>query len=420
MYNVDVTEVENKDKEKKLYDIRVIGVGGCGKNALNDMFYSKEASDEKNDEASYKVEEVEYIAVNTDSQDLDSCKVTKKVLIGEKETKRLGAGADPEKGRKAAEETRDELERVIDGARMVVITCGMGGGTGTGAAPVIAKIAKEKKILTLAVVTLPFNFEGRKKMDTALKGLEELKANVDCYIVVENERVRNSIQDKSVSVPLLYSKANEVLLNCLIGITDIALHPGFINVDFADIDKVLRGKGQVFVGIGMASGENRVEKVLNQALQSPLLNVNPREITDVLFQFDGLNAPLEEYEIITDRIQKTYEDVDVIPGMGNKDMGENIRLIVIASGKKDKSELSEEVEIKVEEKEEVVRPKTSGISRNYGGMSDDDALKPARKSTGQVKRERVSDFSKTEKTFNDEEMLTLNVPDYVKRPNQNR
>ena len=225
------------NEENTQAKILVIGVGGAGNNAVNRMI------DEE-------VEGVDLIGINTDKQALNSCKAPIKVQIGEKLTKGLGAGAKPEVGAGAVEENRDEITDLLKGANMVFVTCGMGGGTGTGAAPIVAEIAKSMGILTVGVVTKPFVFEGRPRMKNALAGIEKLKANVDTLIVIPNDKLLQ-ICDKRTTIPDAFKKADEVLQQGVQGITDLIYKPGLINLDFADIQTVMRDKGVAHIGIGV-------------------------------------------------------------------------------------------------------------------------------------------------------------------------
>ena len=228
--------------------ILVIGVGGAGNNAVNRMV----------DEA---IEGVELIGINTDKQALDLCKANTRVQIGEKLTKGLGAGAKPEIGAAAVEENREEITELVKEADMVFVTCGMGGGTGTGAAPVVAEIAKELGILTVGVVTKPFIFEGKPRMNNALMGIERLKENVDTLIIIPNDKLLQ-ICDKRTSIKDAFCKADEVLQQGVQGITDLIFKPGLINLDFADIQTVMRDKGIAHIGIGVGNGEDKAVEAI--------------------------------------------------------------------------------------------------------------------------------------------------------------
>jgi len=282
--------------------IKVIGVGGSGKNALNHMINSK-------------VKSVEFICMNTDTQDLHNSLAEKKIHIGKNLTKGLGAGMDPEVGRKAAEETKSEIQDVIKGADMVFIACGMGGGTGTGAAPTVARAAKEQGILTVAVVTKPFFFEGNFRTKIAEKGIEDLAKEVDAIIIIPNDKLLQ-ISDKNTNFKNAFATCDDVLRQAVEGISDLITTPGIINVDFADIRAIMSDAGSALMGIGSASGEKRAEKAALQAINSPLLEVSINGAKGVLFAISGgeditIHEIQEAAKIITESIDK---DAKVIFG----------------------------------------------------------------------------------------------------------
>lgn len=253
--------------------IRVVGVGGSGKNAVNHMVSSK-------------VKGVEFIAINSDAQDLHHSLAKKKIHIGKNLTRGLGAGGNPEMGRRAAEETREEINNAIKGSDMIFITCGMGGGTGTGAAPVVAKIARESGALTVGVVTKPFLFEGQQRMRMALQGIEELKQEVDALITIPNDRLL-AIVDKETTVQSAFEQCDNVLMQAVEGISDLITMPGIINVDFADIRSVMENAGSALMGVGISSGEKRAEEAARMAINSPLLEVSITGAKGVLFAIAG-------------------------------------------------------------------------------------------------------------------------------------
>ena len=261
--------------------ILVIGVGGAGNNAVNRMV------DEN-------ILGVEFIGVNTDRQALQLCKAPQLVQIGEKLTKGLGAGAKPEVGAKAAEESMDELTELIKGADMVFVTCGMGGGTGTGAAPVVAGIAKDLGCLTVGVVTKPFRFEARQRMNNAIQGIENLKQNVDTLIVIPNDKLLE-IVDRRTSMPEALKKADEVLQQGVQGITDLINVPGLINLDFADISTVMKDKGIAHIGIGEGHGDDKALEAVKQAITSPLLE------TTIEGDYDQLMDIVKECQHVAER-----------------------------------------------------------------------------------------------------------------------
>lgn len=253
--------------------IRVVGVGGSGNNAVNHMVSSK-------------VKGVEFIAINSDAQDLHNSLAKKKIHIGKNLTRGLGAGGNPEMGKRAAEETREEINNSIKGSDMIFITGGMGGGTGTGAAPVVAKIARDSGALTVGVVTKPFLFEGQQRMRLALEGIEELKQEVDALIIIPNDRLL-AIVDKETTVRNAFAQCDNILKQAVEGISDLITMPGIINVDFADIRSVMENAGSALMGVGISSGEKRAEEAARAAINSPLLEVSITGAKGVLFAIAG-------------------------------------------------------------------------------------------------------------------------------------
>ncbi len=253
--------------------IRVVGVGGSGNNAVNHMIANK-------------IKGVEFISINSDAQDLHNSLAKKKIHIGKNLTRGLGAGGNPDMGRKAAEETREEVANALKGTDMIFITGGMGGGTGTGAAPVVAKIARESGALTVGVVTKPFLFEGQERMRLALQGIEELKKEVDALITIPNDRLL-AIVDKETTVKNAFGMCDDILKQAVEGISDLITMPGIINVDFADIRSVMENAGSALMGIGTSSGEKRAEEAAQAAINSPLLEVSITGAKGVLFAIAG-------------------------------------------------------------------------------------------------------------------------------------
>ncbi len=253
--------------------IRVVGVGGSGCNAVNHM-------------VSTKVKGVEFISVNSDAQDLHHSMAKKKIHIGKNLTRGLGAGGNPEMGKRAAEETREEVSNAIKGSDMVFITGGMGGGTGTGSAPVVAKIARDSGALTVGVVTKPFLFEGQERMRLALQGIEDLKDEVDALIIIPNDRLL-AIVDKETTVQNAFEQCDNILKQAVEGISDLITMPGIINVDFADIRSVMENAGSALMGVGISSGEKRAEEAAQAAINSPLLEVSISGAKGVLFAIAG-------------------------------------------------------------------------------------------------------------------------------------
>jgi cell division protein FtsZ len=302
--------------------IKVIGVGGSGKNATNYMINNA-------------VDRVEFMVINTDAQDLHHSKATKKIHIGKNLTKGLGTGMNADLGRRAAEETKEEVQEAIKGADMVFITGGLGGGTGTGASPIIAKTAKELGVLTVAVVTKPFFFEGQQRMRLAEQGLAELQKEVDAVIVIPNDRILN-IADKETTLDNAFAMSDEVLRQAVEGISDLITSPGRINVDFADISTVMQNSGSALMGIGRAGGENRAEEAARQAITSPLLDVSINGAKGVLFTIAGgddlrMDEIQKAAQIITESIDP---DAKVKFGTVKDDRLKkgDIKITVIATG----------------------------------------------------------------------------------------
>lgn len=299
--------------------ILVIGVGGGGNNAVNRMIEEG-------------IMGVEFVCINTDKQHLSNCKAGHCIQIGEKLTKGLGAGADPEVGKAAAEENREELTELVKGADMVFVTCGMGGGTGTGAAPVVAGIAKELGILTVGIVTKPFTFEARSRMSNATQGIEELKNSVDTLIVIPNDKLLE-IVDRRTSMPDALKKADEVLQQGVQGITDLINVPGLINLDFADVQTVMKDKGIAHIGIGMGSGDDKCIDAVKQAISSPLLETTIEGASHVIINISGDVGLQESYEAASYIEELTGENTNIIFGvMCAESESDVVKITVIATG----------------------------------------------------------------------------------------
>lgn len=304
--------------------IKVVGVGGGGNNAVDRMIEDN-------------MDGVEFIAVNTDVQDLSKSKSPTKIQIGEKLTKGLGAGGNPEIGEKSAEETKEEVSKSLSGADMVFITAGMGGGTGTGAAPKIAEISKSMGILTVAVVTKPFNFEGKKRMSNAERGLTELRKNVDTLVIIPNQRLL-AIIDKKTSIIDSFRKADEILRQGVQGIADLISKPGVINLDFADVKTVMSGKGVAHMGIGHGTGEDKAEIAVKAAIQSPLLETKINGAKYVLINFAGDESlGLLEADEAANLIKEAIDpDAEIIFGTTiNENLKDEVVVTVIATGFED-------------------------------------------------------------------------------------
>ena len=301
--------------------IKVVGVGGGGSNAVDGMVDAK-------------INGVDFISVNTDKQALCRSKAEYKVQIGEKLTKGLGAGADPEVGRKAAEESKNEIIKLLEDSEMVFITAGMGGGTGTGAAPVIDQLAKEMGKLTVGVVTKPFTFEGRKRMKQAETGIEELKSKVDTLITIPNDRLLQVVQ-KNTSMLQAFSIADDVLRQAIQSVSELIKVPGIINLDFADVKRIMGDKGLAHIGIGSAKGDNKAIEAVRQAIESPLLETSIVGARGVILNISGgLDLSLVEINEASNIIYEScHEDVDLIFGANVKEeLGDEVTVTVIATG----------------------------------------------------------------------------------------
>ncbi len=304
--------------------IIVVGVGGAGNNAVNRMIEGN-------------IGGVEFIGVNTDKQALKLCKAPNVLQIGEKLTKGLGAGAKPEIGEKAAEESAEEITQAIKGADMVFVTCGMGGGTGTGAAPVVAKIAKDMGILTVGVVTKPFKFEARVRMNNAIGGIEKLRESVDTLIVIPNDKLLE-IVDRRTTMPEALKKADEVLQQAVQGITDLINLPALINLDFADVQTVMRDKGIAHIGIGEGKGDDKAIEAVKQAVDSPLLETTISGATDVIVNVSGDVSLFDANDAVDFVRDLTGDEVNVIFGAKYDDsQADYAAITVIATGLENQS-----------------------------------------------------------------------------------
>ena len=302
--------------------IKVLGVGGGGGNAVHHMITNE-------------VDGVDFICANTDSQALNNLKAKTILQMGASITKGLGAGANPEIGRQAALEDRDQLADILSGADMVFITAGMGGGTGTGAAPIVAEVARELGILTVAVVTRPFPFEGKKRSAIAEQGIEQLSANVDSLITIPNEKLLD-VLGKEASLLDAFKAANDVLLGAVKGIADLIMHPGMINVDFADVKTVMSEMGMAMMGTGFATGEDRAREAAESAIRSPLLeDVNLQGARGILVNITaGETLSLGEFSEVGDTIEEfASDDATVVVGtVIDPELGDEMRVTVVATG----------------------------------------------------------------------------------------
>lgn len=312
------TYVDNEKSAK----IKVIGVGGAGGNAINNMIMSK-------------LQGVKFITANTDAQSLEISNAPVKIQLGETLTEGLGAGANPEIGREAAIESKDAIINALEGSHMVFITAGFGGGTGTGAAPVIAEICKDIGALTVAVVTKPFSFEGKKRAKQAEEGMEALKQVVDTAITIPNDRLRG-VASKNATMIEMFRKADEILLHSVKGITDLIMMPGLVNLDFADVKTTMSKAGMAIMGIGIASGDNRATMAAERAISHPLLeDISISGAKGVLMNITSTSdLTMEEMTEASDRIyNEVGEDADIIWGAVVEDsLGDEMRVTVIATG----------------------------------------------------------------------------------------
>lgn len=301
--------------------IKVIGVGGAGNNAVNRMIEEG-------------IKGVDFIAVNTDRQALTKSKAGTKIQIGEKITRGLGAGANPDIGAQSAEENKSEIAETLRGADMVFVTAGMGGGTGTGAAPIVAQAAKEMGILTIGVVTKPFTFEGKKRLSQAERGIESLKGKVDSLVVIPNDKLLQVI-DRKTSINEAFRMADDILRQGVQGISDLIAVTGTVNLDFADVKTIMLNTGMAHMGIGRASGENRAEDAAKQAVQSPLLETSIEGARGVIINITGgEDLGLHEVNTAAELVQRSVDpEANIIFGtVTDPEMGDEIQITVIATG----------------------------------------------------------------------------------------
>lgn len=314
-------EFDFEEVHESAVKIKVVGVGGGGNNAVNRMI-------------SAYIRGVEFIAINTDAQVLEHSSASKKLIIGSKITSGKGAGANPEIGKRAAEESIDEIKSILSGADMLFITAGMGGGTGTGAAPVIARIARELDILTIGIVTKPFSFEGKKRAQQAEVGIAELAKYVDSLIVIPNERLKE-IGDNKLTLANAFEIADDVLRRGVQSVSELINVPGFVNLDFADVTTIMKGAGYAHMGTGSAKGEDKAQLAASSAISSPLLETNIEGATGVLIAITASeNITLDEIELASNLIYKeAHPDATIIWGASfNPELQDEIRITIIATG----------------------------------------------------------------------------------------
>ncbi|CAH0260256.1 cell division protein FtsZ [Peribacillus sp. NPDC101481] len=378
---------------EQLATIKVIGVGGGGNNAVNRMI-------------EHGVQGVEFISVNTDAQALNLSKAEIKMQIGGKLTRGLGAGANPEVGKKAAEESKEQIEEALKGADMVFVTAGMGGGTGTGAAPVIAGIAKDLGALTVGVVTRPFTFEGRKRATQAQGGISSMKESVDTLIVIPNDRLLE-IVDKSTPMLEAFREADNVLRQGVQGISDLIAVPGLINLDFADVKTIMSNKGSALMGIGISSGENRAAEAAKKAISSPLLETSIDGAQGVLMNITGgTNLSLFEVQEAAD-IVATASDQDVNMIFGsviNENLKDEIVVTVIATG--------------FNEVEASIRPTgRPTLGQQQQSRPQTQQQTPQQNVKREVKREEVNEQPARNANQGDE---ALDIPTFLRNRNRRR
>ena len=309
------------EEMQNVTNIKVIGVGGGGGNAVNRMVESGLSG-------------VEFVAMNTDQQALLNSKATQKVQLGAKLTKGRGAGADPEIGQRAAEESKDEITNALKGAQMVFITAGMGGGTGTGGAPIVAEIAREAGILTVGVVTKPFGFEGRRRMTQAEAGIEELKTKVDSLVIIPNERLKHAT-DQKITFANAFEIADDVLRQAVQSISDLIRDTGFINLDFADVTAIMKDAGLAHMGVGRAAGKNKAEEAARMAISSPLLETSINGAHGVLINVTGsMDIGLDEVEQAASLVQEAVhpDALTIFGATFDETLDDEIRVTVIATG----------------------------------------------------------------------------------------
>ena len=386
--------------------IIVIGVGGAGNNAVNRMIDENIAG-------------VEFIGINTDKQALALCKAPQLIQIGEKLTKGLGAGAQPEIGEKAAEETAEEIAAHVKGADMVFVTCGMGGGTGTGAAPVVAKIAKEQGILTVGVVTKPFKFEAKTRMVNANAGIEKLKENVDTLIVIPNDKLLE-IVDRRTAMPEALKKADEVLQQAVQGITDLINLPALINLDFADVQTVMKDKGLAHIGIGTAKGDEKATEAVRMAVESPLLDTTINGATHVIINISGDISLMDANAASTYVKDLAGDSVNIIFGAKyDESMPDEATITVIATGLEEAPAAKPSIggsllnNMKYADTVTATKPSTTGFS---SGLHSSTAapVKPAGTAPQTSVPNSFSSLSKPQQPTSSVKQEDIKIPEFLK------
>ena len=359
------TGVEN------VVSIKVIGVGGGGNNVVNRMVTSG-------------VKGVDFVAVNTDKQALNSSAASYKIQIGEKLTGGKGAGSDPEVGRKAAEESRNQLSKALENTDMVFVTAGMGGGTGTGAAPVVAESAREQGILTVGVVTKPFGFEGRRRMTQAEQGIEELRGKVDSLVIIPNERLKYAT-DQKITFSNAFEIADDVLRQAVVSISDLIRETGFINLDFADVTAVMKDAGLAHMGVGRAAGKGKAEEAARMAISSPLLETSIQGAKGVLINVTGsMDIGLEEVEQAATLVQEAVspDALTIFGATFDENLDDEIRVTVIATGFAEPDEVAQ-------------------ISKPVAGKDAPEAKQPAQEPTEGITPEEEVELKEEQSHFDD-------------------
>jgi len=390
--------MEIKPEVETFAKIKVIGVGGSGNAAINRMIASK-------------IKGVEFVAVNTDAQALHHNDATKKVHIGKTTTRGLGAGMDPELGRTAAEEDQDELEKVVNDTDMVFITCGLGGGTGTGGSPIIAEMAKKSGALTIAVVTKPFTFEGTQRKYIADQGMQDLADRVDTIITIPNDRLLQII-DKKTSLTDAFALVDEILRQGVQGISEIITVPGLINVDFADVKTIMKDAGSALMGIGKGSGENRAVEAAKAAVNSPLLELSIDGAKGILFTVSGAND-LGMYEvteaaaIIT---QSADPNARIIFGtVLDEGLGDEVKVTVIATGFTGQQLKRKEIDVK-EIKSKIKLESTDDSTTKESNKTQEEPMSPSRKYA-----RPLPETTKNQEQKKTEEEEELEIPAFIRK-----
>lgn len=406
MYNENISQICN---------IKVVGIGGGGNNAVNRMINAN-------------IKSATFVAVNTDKQALLMSKATHRIQIGEKLTRGLGAGADPEVGVKAAEESKDILLDMLKDTDLVFITAGMGGGTGTGAAPVIAGLAKELGILTIAVVTKPFSFEGRRRMENAERGLKELKGVVDTLVVIPNDKLLK-IVPKGTPIVEAFRTADDVLRQGIQGISDLIVTPSLINLDFADVKTIMKNKGLAHMGIGHSKGDNRTIEAVRQAVSSPLLETTIEGATGIILNIKGgLDLTLEEVYESADLVKEVVDpSCNIIFGSGiDEDMEEEVEITVIATGfngatltEDMKKEVKRNIISEVEKVDSFIQ-KDLTSSRIFNKETEEEVDFEEDEELEEETFEEVKKPEQPQKNTSRVEIEDSNLPPFIRRMKQNR